>query len=71
MQASSCINDFVVRELAGPFPVAADGGAHTRPNHSGRAGDGTRSYTGITIFVQRRDSGDVVQAAVLPRLCGT
>jgi hypothetical protein len=63
-------HDFVVRELAGPFPVAADGGAHLDQTIQ-VAPEWNTEHTGITVFVQRRDSGNVVQAAILPRLCGT
>ncbi len=63
-------HDFVVRELAGPFPVAADGGAHLDQTIQ-VASEWNTEHTGITVFVQRRDSGNVVQAAILPRLCGT
>jgi hypothetical protein len=63
-------HDFVVRELAGPFPVSADGRAHLDQTVE-IAPEWNAEHTGVTIFVQRRGSGDVLQAADLPRLCGT
>jgi hypothetical protein len=63
-------HDFVVRALAGPFSVAADG--RSRLDQTVQlAPEWNTEHIGVTIFVQRRDSGDVVQAAALPRLCGT
>ncbi len=63
-------HDFVVRELAGPFPVGGDGSAHLDQTIR-LAPEWNTEHTGVAIFVQRRDSGEVMQAAALPRLCGT
>jgi hypothetical protein len=63
-------HDFVVRELAGPFTVGADGASHI--DQSLRwASDWNPERTGVAIFVQRHDSGEIVQAAALPRVCGS
>lgn len=63
-------HDFVVRELAGPFPVGGDGSAHLDLTIR-LAPEWNPEHTGVAIFVQRRDNGEMVQAAALPRLCGT
>lgn len=63
-------HDFVVRELVGPFTIGADGSGHL--DHNIRwAPDWNAERTGVAMFVQRRDSGEIVQAAALPRLCGS
>jgi hypothetical protein len=62
-------HDFVVRVLAGPFPFG-DGG-HGRIDQSIRVGkDWNPQKIGVAIFVQRRDSGEILQASALSGLCG-
>ena len=61
-------HDFVVRELAGPFPVSAEGRAYLDKTIQ-LPPEWNTEHTGVAIFVQRHDNGDVVQAAALPRLC--
>jgi len=63
-------HDFVVRELAGPFTVSADGSSQIEESMRW-ASDWNAERTGVAVFVQRRDSGEIVQAATLPRLCGS
>jgi hypothetical protein len=63
-------HDFVVRELAGPFTVGADGSAHFEQSVHWAA-EWNAQRTGVALFVERRDSGEIVQAAALPRLCGS
>jgi len=61
-------HDFVVRELAGPFPVGADG--RSRIEHSiKRRAEWNTAQTGLAIFVQRRDDGSTLQAASSYPLC--
>jgi len=63
-------HDFVVRELAGPFAVGADGSSRVDQTMHW-APDWNAERTGVAVFVQRRDNGEVVQAAAVPRLCGS
>lgn len=61
-------HDFVVRELAGPFPVApgkASDFSHSFP----LAGGWKRQDLYVAAFVQNSVSGEVLQALALPR-CG-
>ena len=61
-------HDFVVRDLAGPFPFDARG--HGQIDQTVRLGkDWDRQRIGVAIFVQRRDTGDILQASALPMLC--
>jgi hypothetical protein len=61
-------HDFVVRELAGPFPVGGDGRARIdqvirlRPEWAA-------AQTGLAIFVQRRDDGGTLQATSSFPIC--
>lgn len=66
----SLSHDFVVRELAGPFTVGAGGSGHIDQSLHW-ASDWNVERTGVAIFVQRRDNGEIVQAAALPRVCGS
>jgi hypothetical protein len=63
-------HDFVVREFAGPFPVGNDGQAHI-DHRMHQAADWNQQRTGLAILIQRRNNGEVVQAAALSRLCGS
>ena len=63
-------HDFVVRELAGPFTLGADGSGHIDQSLHW-APDWNAERTGVAMFVQRRDSGEIVQAAALSRLWGS
>jgi hypothetical protein len=61
-------HDFVVRALTGPLRPSANGSIsldHTLPL---QAAWNTRQL-GLAIFLQRSDTGDVLQAAALSRLC--
>lgn len=61
-------HDFVVRELAGPFPVAA--GKPSDFSHSFRvAGNWQGKNIYVAAFVQHSGSGEVLQALALPH-CG-
>jgi len=61
-------HDYVVRELAGPFPLGADGRAHliqVIKLHS----DWDARYMGIAVFVERANSGEVLEAAAVYPVC--
>jgi hypothetical protein len=61
-------HDFVVRELAGPFPVAA--GKPSDFSHSFRIAPNWKTKDlRVAAFVQHSGSGEVLQALVLPH-CG-
>lgn len=62
-------HDFVVREFAGPFPVGDDGRTHI-DHRMRQAADWIPQRTGLAILIQRRNNGEIVQAAALSRLCG-
>jgi hypothetical protein len=61
-------HDYVVRELAGPFPIEAGGRA--RLDHRIKvAADWNPERLGIAIFVERSDTGEVLGAAAQYPLC--
>jgi len=63
-------HDYVVRELAGPFPVATGSGAML--DHRLKVSpDWNPARTGIAIFVERADTGEVLQAAARYPLCAS
>jgi hypothetical protein len=63
------VHDFVVRELAGPFPIAADG--RSRIEHAIELRpDWSAARMGLAIFVQRRVDGSTLQAISSYPLCG-
>jgi len=63
-------HDFVVRELAGPFPIDRDG--HAQPQHTARSGaDWTLRNVGVAVLVQRKDNGEYLQATLTPLACGS
>lgn len=61
-------HDFVVRELAGPFHVGADGRATLQHRLAVQA-DWKLARMGIAIFVARSDTGEVLQALSNYPLC--
>lgn len=63
-------HDYVVRELAGPFPIDRDG--HAQPQHTARSGaDWTLRNMGVAVLVQRKDNGEYLQATLTPLACGS
>jgi len=63
-------HDYVVRELAGPFSIGADGRAqleHTIKLQS----DWNAERSGIAIFIERRDTGEVLEATAMYPLCSS
>jgi hypothetical protein len=61
-------HDFVVRELAGPFPIDRDGRA--QPQHTMRLStDLVLPNIGVAVFVQRKDNGEFLQATLTPLAC--
>jgi hypothetical protein len=63
-------HDFVVRELAGPFPITVAGGG--RIDHAIELRpDWNAPRLGLAIFVQRRDDGSTLQALSSYPLCGS
>ena len=63
-------HDFVVRELAGPFAIDRDG--HAEPKHTVRSGaDWSPKNVSVAVLVQRKDSGEYLQATVTPLACGS
>ena len=62
-------HDFVVRELAGPFPVGADGHGRIDQIIPMRA-EWADAQIGLAIFVQHRDDGGTLQAASSFPICG-
>jgi hypothetical protein len=62
-------HDFVVRELAGPFPIEADGRGRIEHAIELRS-DWSQPHTGLAIFVQRRGDGSTLQALSSYPLCG-
>ena len=63
-------HDFVVRELAGPFPIGADGRGQIEHSIALRP-EWSAPRTGLAIFVQRRDDGSTLQATSSYPLCGS
>lgn len=61
-------HDFVVRDLVGPFPMPSDGRGHVEQSIE-TARDWDLRHTGLAIFVQDRNSGEVLQAAAMFPLC--
>ena len=61
-------HDYVVRELAGPFPVGADGHAHLVYVIKLRSDWDVRNL-GIAVFVERTDSGEILEAAAMYPVC--
>lgn len=62
-------HDYVVRELAGPFPIGA--GERARLDHRIKvAADWNPERLGIAIFVEQADTGKVLEAASRYPLCG-
>jgi hypothetical protein len=62
-------HDFVVRELAGPLAVGADGRARI-DQVIGIRPDWSAAQTGLAIFVQRRADGITLQATSRYPICG-
>lgn len=63
-------HDYVVRELAGPFPVGSAGRA-ILDYRLKASPDWNPERTGIAIFVERSDTGEVLQAAARYPLCAS
>ena len=63
-------HDFVVRELVGPLRVPAAGALSMDQRLTWRA-DLKPERTGVAIFVQRRDDGEVLQAVASPLTCAS
>jgi len=61
-------HDFVVRDLVGPFPIPRDGRRHVEQSIQ-TARDWDLRRTGLAIFVQDRNSGEVLQATAMFPLC--
>lgn len=61
-------HDFVVRELVGPFDVPASGTLTLDLALPFRA-EGRLERTGVTVFVQRHDTGEILQAAAADAYC--
>jgi hypothetical protein len=63
-------HDYVVRELAGPFSIGADG--HAKLEHRIKLqSDWSAERIGIAIFVERRDTGEVLEAIAVYPLCSS
>jgi hypothetical protein len=63
-------HDFVVRRLAGPFRIAADGRGRIQQDIALHP-DWSFPRLGLAIFVQRRDDGSTLQAVSSYPLCGS
>jgi hypothetical protein len=61
-------HDFVVRELVGPFSMPNDGRRHVEQRIE-TAPDWDLRRTGLAVFVQDRNNGDVLQAASMFPIC--
>jgi len=61
-------HDFVVRELLGPFPMRSDGHRHLEHDIAAAA-QWSEANTGVAIFVQDRQSGEILQAAAMLPVC--
>ena len=61
-------HDYVVRELAGPFSIGSD--LHLPLDHRVKVQPGWNAERmGIAVFVERLDTGEVLEAAALYPLC--
>lgn len=63
-------HDYVVRELAGPFPVGS-GGRTTLDYRLKVNPDWDRERTGIAIFVEWSDTGEILEATARYPLCAS
>ena len=61
-------HDFVVRVLLGPFPIGTDGRGRVHQEIA-TAPQWNEKSTGLAIFVQDRNSGEVLQAAGMLPVC--
>jgi hypothetical protein len=61
-------HDYVVREIVGPLRVPS-AGTLTLERRLRLAPTYTPEQTGVAIFLQRRDSGEILQAVALPAIC--
>lgn len=61
-------HDFVVRDLAGPFPIPSDGRRRVQQTIQ-TAPDWDLRRTGLAIFVQDRNTGAVLQATATFPVC--
>ncbi|MEO8631325.1 MAG: DUF1223 domain-containing protein [Betaproteobacteria bacterium] len=61
-------HDYVVRDLAGPFLIGADGRAQLN-QHITLPADANAARTGIAIFIERSDTGEVLEATSQYPLC--
>jgi hypothetical protein len=63
-------HDYVVRELAGPFSIGPDG--HAQLEHRIKLqSDWNAERMGIAVFVERRDSGEILEATAIYPLCSS
>jgi hypothetical protein len=54
----------------GPFAIDRDG--HAQPRHTVRSGpDWSLKNVGVAVLVQRKDSGEYLQATLTPLACGS
>jgi len=61
-------HDFVVRDLAGPFPIPSDGRRRVQQTIE-TAPDWDLRHAGVAIFVQDRNTGAVLQATAMFPVC--
>jgi hypothetical protein len=61
-------HDYVVREIVGPLRVPSAGTLSLERRLPLRP-DFEPEHTGVAIFVQRRDNGEILQAVALPAIC--
>ena len=63
-------HDYVVRELAGPFPIGT--GNHTPLEHRMKLhSDWNAQRMGVAIFVERSDTGEILEATAKYPLCSS
>lgn len=63
-------HDYVVRELAGPFSIGADG--HVRLDHQIKLQRGwDAQHLGVAIFVERANSGEILEATAMYPICAS
>lgn len=63
-------HDYVVRELAGPFSIGPDGRAQLEHRIKLQS-DWDAERTGIAIFIERRDTGEILEATAMYPLCSS
>lgn len=63
-------HDYVVRELAGPFPIGAAGRAQLE-HRIQLDSSWNAEHTGVAIFVELLDTGEVLEATAMYPLCAS